>query len=286
MFLASLAPAHAADWATVGALFSERCTKCHSGPFAPLGVELDAFDKVMAAGVVDVAAPDASRLMQRLTGSALPRMPLDGPPFLADDQIAAVRAWIAAGAPGPAADAPPPPAVVAEDPRADGKITWPEVAGIFGRHCVECHSDNGKMGAPPERLRLATLEQVLAGGDRVVLVPGNAQASEIIRRVEGSGSPRMPFDGPPWLDASEIALLRDWIDGGALDADGHAAPLPLGGAIRMRGILTAPDAIDGARFVVTADTRVDDAPAVGARAELRAVVGADGSIVAERLRAR
>ncbi len=289
LFLAS--PAGAGSWAAVSAIFSERCILCHSGPDAPLGLSLDSHAGVMAGSENGPVATADGPLMQRITGVAEPRMPLDGPPFLDDGQIAAISAWIGAGAPGPAADSAAAPSEAADpgpapDPRADGRVTFNEVERIFKQRCIECHSDNGKMQAPPEGLRLTSLEAILAGGDRIAVIPGNPQGSEIIRRVEGLAEPRMPLDGPPWLDPADIALLRDWIAGGALAEDGTAAPVPVGGEVRLRGILTAPDAIDGARFTVTDGTRIDDRPPVGGPAEMRGRVAADGTLLAERLRRR
>lgn len=94
------APSFAAD---VQPILTERCTKCHSGQSPPRGLWLDSYDQVMAGGayrpVVLPGNPDESEIVRRIKGSAIPRMPLDGPPFLSDDQIAAIEAWIAAGAP-------------------------------------------------------------------------------------------------------------------------------------------------------------------------------------------
>lgn len=286
LFLAS--PAAAETWAAVSAIFAERCVLCHSGEAAPLGLALDSHAGVMAGSANGPVATPGGALVQRITGAAEPRMPLDGPPFLDDAQIAAISAWIEAGAPGPeaAATAADAPAAAPPDPRADGRVTFDEVERIFKQRCIECHSDNAKLEAPPEGLRLTSIGAILAGGDRIAVIPGNPQGSEIVRRVEGLADPRMPLDGPPWLAPDEIALLRDWIAGGALAADGTPAAIPAGGEVRLRGILTAPDAIDGARFTVTEGTRVDDRPAVGGPAEMRGRIAADGSILAERLRDR
>ena len=283
--------AFARDWETIGALFEERCVVCHSGEWAPFGLQLDSYSNVMNGSengaVIRVDSMEQSALLLRITGQAEPRMPLDGPPFLTDDQIAEVAAWIAAGAPGPALDGPEALATAEPlDPYADGRVTYDEVKAIFGRHCIECHSDNSRYDQPPEGLRLDQYASILAGGDRLVLIPGNAQASEIIRRVEGLATPRMPFDGPPWLAAQEITLLRDWIDGGALSQDGIVAPVPVGGRVRLRGIATGPTEIDDAEFVITESTRVDDRPRVGQAAEMRGRIDENGRIVAERLRDR
>lgn len=289
LFLAPL-PGTAADWAQVSAILSDRCTMCHIGPHAPLGLQLDSHEGVMTGSengpVVLPGAVETSPLYHRIIGQAQPQMPLDGPPFLEEAQIATITGWIAAGAPGPDTPEPDMPAAPPPDPREDGKLLYSEVSRIFGQACIKCHSDNGRFESPPEGLRLNSYEAILAGGDRVVLIPGNAQASEIVRRIEGLASPRMPFDGPPWLDEEDIALIRDWIDGGALSGEGTPAPVPVGGRVRLRGTMTGPSEIDGAAFTVTGETRMDDRPALGGRAELRARIAVDGSLVAERLRDR
>ena len=281
--------AEAQGWTEVSQLLEDRCVFCHSGEYAPLGLHLDSYAGV-AAGSENgpVAIPGAvqdSPLYLRITGQAEPRMPLDGPPFLSEAEIALISDWIAAGATGPEA-AEVQDDMTVPDPRADGQIVYGEVARIFGQACIKCHSDNGMMGAAPEGLRLDSYDAILAGGERTVLIPGNAQASEIVRRIEGLASPRMPFDGPPWLSDEDAALIRDWIESGALSDDGVMAPMPVGGRVRLRGRMTGPQEIDGAAFLITGATRVDERPPVGAEAEVRARITVDGSLVAERLRER
>ncbi len=235
--------------------------------------------------IVQPGSFKGSPLYLRIVGQAEPRMPLDGPPFLSDAEIATIADWIANGAVGGNTEEPVAKAAL-PDPREDGRILYSEVARIFGQSCIRCHSDNGILDTPPEGLRLNSYEAILAGGDRIVVIPGNAQASEVFRRIEGLASPRMPFDGPPWLGDEDVALLKDWIDGGALSDDAVPAPMPVGGSVRLRGVMTGPTEIDGAVFVVTGGTRIDDRPSVGRQAEVRARIAPDGSLVAERLRDR
>jgi mono/diheme cytochrome c family protein len=288
-FCALPVTAHAEDWSGVASLFEDRCVFCHSGDYAPLGLQLDSYAGLVAGSengpVVVSGDAQSSALYRRVMGLVEPRMPMDGPPFLDEAQIALIAAWIEAGATGPAVEEQPNDSA-APDPREDGQITYGEVARIFGQACIRCHSDNGIMDEPPEGLRLDSYEAILAGGERIALIPGNAQASEIVRRIEGLASPRMPFDGPPWLSDEDAVLIRDWIEAGAMSDDGRVAPLPVGGQVRLRGVMTAPDEIDGAAFVITGQTRVDNRPAVGTDAEVRALISADGSLVADRLRAR
>jgi mono/diheme cytochrome c family protein len=289
LLVAFPAAAHANDWSAVSGLLQERCIACHSGEDAPLGLHLDSYAGIMAGSengaVVIPGWVEASPLFHRLTGQAEPRMPLDGPPFLDAAEIELVVEWIAAGANGPSEEEPEA-ATSRHDPREDGRITYNEVSQIFGRACIKCHSDNSSLDAPPEGLRLNSYEAILAGGDRIVVLPGNAQASEIVRRIKGLASPRMPFDGPPWLNDDDISLISDWIDGGALFDDGTAAPIPTGGSVRLRGIMTGPTEIDGAAFNVTGETRIDDQLSTGQSAEVRAKIAPDGSLIAERIRER
>lgn len=272
-------------WPEVSALLSERCVACHSGEFAPLGLSLDSHEGVMAGSENGpVVRPDdvaASPILRRLRGEAQPRMPLDGPPFLEPEQIALIEGWITAGAPRDGAAEPAP-----EPPEDDGIVTFADVDAILRQRCIVCHSDNGRMAAPPEGLRLTTLALVLRGGDRVVVIPGNPDASELWRRVVGHATPRMPFDGPPWLTEPQIETIGQWIAEGAIDDAGRPAPIPVGAELRLRGSVTGPSEIDGAGFVVTGATRVEDRLSVGMEAEMRGVVDAAGGVVATRLRAR
>lgn len=282
------APLTAADWQSVASVLQQRCVMCHSGETAPLGLQLGDYESLMRGSVngpvVLPSDPDGSVLVHRIRGTAQPRMPLAGSP-LADTDIELITAWIATGAPGP--DKVDVPALAASsDPYADGVVRYDEVAAILGRHCVLCHSDNGKYPSPPEGLRLTDYRAILRGGERVVVLPGNAAGSEIIRRVKGLAKPRMPFNGPPWLADDEIALLTAWIDGGALSAEGEAAPIPSGRRVRLRGRLTAANAIDDAEFITNGATRIKDLPPIGGIVELRGYIDVDGHIVAERLRAR
>jgi len=272
-------------WPQVSALLSERCTGCHFGDFAPLGLNLESHANIMTGSyngaVVVPGDVAASQISRRIRGLAQPQMPLDGPPFLDTAEIELIEAWITAGAQMDGDETP-----AAAPPEDDGKLTFSDVEIILKQRCIVCHSDNSRLAAPPEGLRLTDLASVLRGGDRVVVIPGNADASELWRRVVGLGSPRMPFDGPPWLEDEQIAMIRQWIEEGAKDDKGNPAAIPVGAELRIRGRVTGPSEIDGATFTVVGSTRVEDALINGMQAEMRGVVAAGGEIVATRLRAR
>ena len=276
-------------WAEVAALLQERCVFCHSGEDAPLGLRLDSHEAVLAGSengpVVLAGQPAASPLMRRLRGEIAPRMPLDGPPFLSDAQIALVGGWIAAGMPG-GGEAAAPEAPPRRRPAPGEDVLFADIRPILFKRCIKCHSDNSRLDAPPEGLRLDSIANVLAGGERLAVLPGRPEMSELWRRVAGLARPRMPLDGPPWLDEDDIRLIGDWIAQGARDDAGRPAPVPAGRRLRLRGILTGPDEIDGARFRTGPGTRIRKPPRIGGAAEMRGVVQPDGSVLATRLRRR
>jgi hypothetical protein len=91
-------------------VLTPRCTVCHSGAAAPVGLRLDegaSYGLLVgvasreSGGTLRVAPgrPDDSYLIHKLEGRAAvgARMPLGGP-FLDDASLAAIREWIARGA--------------------------------------------------------------------------------------------------------------------------------------------------------------------------------------------
>jgi Planctomycete cytochrome C len=78
------------------------------------------------------------------------------------------------------------------------------------------------------KLDLRTRDAMLKGGEKgPALVPGNAEASPLYRRVSGLQQPVMPMAPVPGLTAREIAVLKDWIDQGAKWSGEEAASAPV-----------------------------------------------------------
>jgi mono/diheme cytochrome c family protein len=271
----------------IAPLLASRCLACHSGAQAPLGLRLDSLDQLLRGSqrgpVVRAGDAAGSELLRRLTGSSQPRMPLTGPPFLDAAEIALVERWIDAGLPPgdaraamPAAPSPPPGAAV----------DYRHVEAILLRRCATCHSPSGLMGAAPEGYLLSSYAATLASGERARVVPGNAAASELVRRIRGQAQPRMPYDGPPYLTDAEIDLIETWIEQGARDAQGRPAPVPVGAKVRLHGRLDDAGKLDGLALLIDARTRLDDAPRPGAYVQVRGRLDAGGRVRVERLRLR
>jgi hypothetical protein len=284
--------AHAAEvtYADVAPILAARCTLCHSGVDAPLGLHLDSLEALMTGSengaVVKAGDPAGSELIRRLKGLSTPRMPMTGPPFLPEDQVALLEQWIVAGLPAGAEGAP-----VAEPggdrrgPAPGAVTTYAHVAPIFAARCTRCHAERGRTGPAPEGYRLTSYAETLSAADRLRVVPGQPEASELLRRIRGQARPRMPFDGPPFLNAEEIRAIETWIIQGARNADGAPAPVSSGADVRLHGTLAEGWRLDGLPLSV-GRARREGGAGVGDYVEVRGRTRADGTIQVERIRRR
>ncbi len=92
-----------------------------------------------------------------------------------------------------------------------------DVEPILRSRCYECHGASKREAG----LRLDSMRGLLEGGDTgVALVAGKSAESLLIKAIEGGDDSitAMPPDGPP-LDADQVALLRAWVDQGAIVSD-------------------------------------------------------------------
>jgi mono/diheme cytochrome c family protein len=84
-----------------------------------------------------------------------------------------------------------------------------------------CHSGP----AAPLELRLDSLEGLLAGSRNGPIVKtGNPSGSELVLRLKGLSSPRMPMTGPPFLSDEETGLFERWISAGLQPGSGAEKP--------------------------------------------------------------
>ena len=98
-----------------------------------------------------------------------------------------------------------------------------QVVPILKKHCVECHAGEKKKGGVSLNDRAGLLEGSENG---VVVKPGEAATSRLIEVVT-SGDPdeQMPPKGVR-LTPDEVAVLRAWIDEGAVWTEGFAFQRP------------------------------------------------------------
>ena len=86
-----------------------------------------------------------------------------------------------------------------------------DVQPIFNARCVTCHGDVG----PEDGLSLTSYENVMAGSNEgPVVVPGQPENSELVKRIKGISQPRMPFGQTPLTD-QQIQIIETWVAQGA-----------------------------------------------------------------------
>ncbi len=86
-----------------------------------------------------------------------------------------------------------------------------QVLPILSNNCFKCHGEAQQLSG----LDLRSRASMLKGGQHgPAIVPGKAESSRLFRRVAGKEKPSMPLDGK--LSDSDVAVLRDWINQGAV----------------------------------------------------------------------
>lgn len=165
-------------------------------------------------------------------------------------------------------------------------LTYSDVAPILLGRCAMCHAPGGIMGDPPENFRLDSYAETISRGDRARVVPGNALASELYRRIMGYAMPRMPFNGPPFLSDEEANLVARWINDGARDVTGAPAQQATGARIRLHGRLSNHWELDGLALQAHSDTRFKKSPAIGDYVRVRGRIGVNGTVIADRIEVR
>lgn len=106
----------------------------------------------------------------------------------------------------------PPPAVTPAPTATPGGISILsyslDIQPIFDRACISCHG--GQAG-----LYLESFDYLMAGSaNGSVVVPGNPNASELVKSIQGLRQPTMPLGGVS-LSSSEVEAIIIWIDAGS-----------------------------------------------------------------------
>jgi hypothetical protein len=99
--------------------------------------------------------------------------------------------------------------------RGDDRLFREQVAPIFERRCVACHSDANAKG----ELSLTSATSFRRGGEGgQAFDPGKPEDSLLIEKISGT-KPEMPRTGGP-LSPTEVATIRRWLEQGAPWPDG------------------------------------------------------------------
>jgi uncharacterized membrane protein len=133
---------------------------------------------------------------------------------LAKEDKDLLSAWIKAGAPEHGGG---------DHPEEPLKPTYNSIKKkIFEVKCMSCHSTSGA----GHDVHLEPWKDLL-NSPRDLVLPGNSEESGLIIAVSRTDAKRMPppNSGGTALSNDEIAVVKKWIDSGALDGDG-VSPSP------------------------------------------------------------
>lgn len=159
-----------------------------------------------------------------------------------------------------------------------------DIAPILRTHCASCHNDADREG----EFSVETFAALRQGGDKgSTLKPGDADASLLIRLIEGRARPEMPPKDEPRVPASEVALLRQWIAEGAPGPRRDESllkhlvvpevPMPSGHARPPRPWTSAEFSPDGRMLALGASGAVELRDASGRRTR-RVIDGVPGKV--------
>ena len=187
---------------TIGVIFLQRCSGCHSQDVTMNGLSLTTYQTLMTGGIDGPAVisgdPENSLIVKKVAGAQ--------PHFaqLTPEELDLVKKWIAGGAQeGPPAAQVTPTADTGET----GKTSWQGgIQAIFLNSCVMCHSESG-MGA--EAASLTSYQNALIGSEEgAVIIPGNSQASPLVQLQSAGGHSGQ-------LTNEELTRIIEWINAGA-----------------------------------------------------------------------
>ena len=100
------------------------------------------------------------------------------------------------------------------------KVTYIDhVLPILRAKCLSCHNTDKKSGG----LDLSNFTAVkTGGGSGEIFDPGNSGASILWKVINHDEEPKMPPNSDK-LPADMLAVIKNWIDGGALETTGSKA---------------------------------------------------------------
>ena len=108
------------------------------------------------------------------------------------------------------------------DPSTPVSYSADIVSGVFVRgKCMSCHTGGGE-GVQQSGFVMASYQTLRAGGRHSgtnIVVDSAPCSSILVLKIETPPpfGKRMPYNGPPYLVAHDIQLVRDWIAEGARD---------------------------------------------------------------------
>ena len=129
-----------------------------------------------------------------------------------------------------------------------------QVAPILQKYCVGCHNDDDREG----EFSLESYSALRRGTPKgPVFTAGHSNKSRILAQLTGAAKPVMPPKGEPRPSATDIAVIKAWIDAGASGPSGDpvdrlALVVPKIPSYAKRRPVTAVEASRGGKWLAQA----------------------------------
>jgi WD40 repeat protein len=167
---------------------------------------------------------------------------------------------------------------------AESTADFSAVAPIFAKHCLDCHAAQD----PEANLVLETYTALMKGGESgAAIVAGHSQDSLLVRMIEGrfekEGKKKiMPPGKRKKLEPEEIAMIKGWIDAGALAGTNETPRQLVYSKIAPRGTprqpIAALAAASGGRVIAIARDDAVELLSYDTRSVLRTLSGHRGTV--------
>jgi mono/diheme cytochrome c family protein len=187
----------------VQAILQTHCTDCHGEKTKARELDLRSLDSALKGSdsgpVIIPNKPEESKLYTLVRDGKMPV----GKPRLSAQEVTTLSRWIES-----------------LPPSADGPRFETTVQPILQAKCTGCHGTKLRT----KELNLTTHAGVIKGSESgLVVVPGKPDDSKLYQYVKAGVMPR----GGPRLSDQDVALIRTWIEAGALSASvaGEQAPV-------------------------------------------------------------
>jgi hypothetical protein len=204
-------------------ILQNNCYGCHTAKMRG-GLRLDSREAMLKGGDTGPALvpgkPQQSLLLQAISyTNADLKMPPKGP--LPSEDVAAIERWIKAGALMPIAESATP-GVSPEIASAQAQFFETRVRPLLVNKCYSCHTQSQSGG-----LRLDSRDAMMKGGkDGAVVDLSHPDASLLVKAIHyQDASLRMP--PAKQMEPAEVAILEEWIKGGAFWPAGTPKPAGL-----------------------------------------------------------
>ena len=92
-----------------------------------------------------------------------------------------------------------------------------QIAPLLKKYCAGCHNADDREG----QLSLESFADLQKGGKRgAAVLPGDGNASRLVRVLTGAAEPKMPPKDNPEPSKAEVALITAWVNAGARGPNG------------------------------------------------------------------